>query len=121
MLLLVSLLGCQSPTEGATGTLRGEVVAGPGLPGGHRSARSRLRGSTRPGRGTLLEAAEGDGGQVRIIADEDGLFELALSPGRYMLIPQPVEGLLGTAAPVTLEIAAGTTTELSVVYDTGIR
>ena len=44
-----------------------------------------------------------------------------LAPGRYTLIPQPVEGLLGTAAPVTLEIGAATTTELTVVYDTGIR
>ena len=55
------------------------------------------------------------------LADADGLFELPLAAGRYTLTPQPMEGLLGTPAPVMVEIAAGTVTVLSVVYDTGIR
>lgn len=121
MLLLISLLGCQTPAEAATGTLRGEVVAGPVCPVATDPPDPDCEDRPVPGAELVIEVADGDGGQVRVLADENGLFEVPLAPGSYTLIPQPMEGLLGTAAPVTLEIAAGTTTELSVVYDTGIR
>jgi hypothetical protein len=120
-IILVSLLGCRPPAEAATGTLRGEVVAGPVCPVVTDPPDAACEDRPVPGAELVLELAEGDGGQVRVLADDDGLFELQLAPGRYTLTPQPMEGLLGTAAPITLEIAAGMTTQLSVVYDTGIR
>ena len=121
ILLLVALLGCRSPAEAATGTLRGEVVAGPVCPVVTDPPDPDCEDRPVPGAELVLEVVEGDGGQIRVLADEDGLFEIPLAAGRYTLIPQPMEGLLGTAAPVTLEISAGATIELSVVYDTGIR
>jgi len=120
ILALLGLFGCQVPDE-ATGTLRGEVVAGPVCPVVTDPPDPDCADRPVPGAELVLEVGGGDGGQVRVIADENGLFEIVLSPGRYTLIPQPMEGLLGTAAPVTLEIGEATTTELTVVYDTGIR
>ena len=121
ILVLLGLAGCQPPADEATGTLRGEVIAGPVCPVVTDPPDPDCADRPVPGAELVLEVGGGDGGQVRVIADENGLFEIVLSPGRYTLIPQPMEGLLGTAAPVTLEIGEATTTELTVVYDTGIR
>ena len=121
VLVLVGMVGCQQPADAATGTLRGEVLAGPVCPVVTEPPDPDCADRPVPGAELVIEVGGGDGGQVRVIADENGLFETVLAPGRYTLIPQPVEGLLGTAAPVILEIGAATTTELTVVYDTGIR
>ena len=121
ILALVGLVGCQPPADDATGTLRGEVLAGPVCPVVTEPPDPDCADRPVAGAELVLEVGSGNGGQIRVIADENGLFELVLTAGPYTLIPQPVEGLLGTAAPVSLEIGAGTTTEISVVYDTGIR
>ena len=64
-----------------------------------------------------------DGTEVsRTTSDAIGTFEVTLPPGEFRLVPQPVEGLMGTAEP--LEFAVnwdGGPTELVVAYDTGIR
>ena len=58
----------------------------------------------------------------RTTSAADGSFSLALAPGAYQLVPQPVQGLLGTAAPVAFSVEAGqAATTLVVVYETGIR
>jgi hypothetical protein len=44
-----------------------------------------------------------------------------LDAGRYQLIPQPVDGLMGTPEPVAFSITAGGLTRLQITYDTGIR
>jgi len=51
----------------------------------------------------------------------DGTFVVELSPGSYTFMPQPVEGLMGTAPEQ--EVVVGTTpvTGLDFAYDTGIR
>jgi hypothetical protein len=41
--------------------------------------------------------------------------------GAYRLVAQSVGGLMGTPAPLRVEIARGTTTRVAVSYDTGIR
>ena len=121
ILVVSGLVGCRPPAGDGTGTLRGEVVAGPVCPVVTEPLEPGCADRPVPGAELLIEVGGGDGGQIRTIADENGLFELQLSAGTYTLVPQPMEGLLGTAAPVSLEIGVGTTTELSVVYDTGIR
>jgi hypothetical protein len=52
---------------------------------------------------------------------DDGTFEVTLPPGSYVLVPQPVEGLLGTAPRQNLEVADQPVTGLDIAYDTGIR
>ncbi|MCA1588390.1 MAG: carboxypeptidase-like regulatory domain-containing protein [Chloroflexi bacterium] len=117
MALLV--LGCQ-PADDATGTLAGKVVAGPVCP--------VVRDPPDPGcadrpvpDATLMIEAAGGGDAVPVTSDEGGLFEIYLPPGDYVLEPQPVDGLMGTAAAQPFQIEANRTIELSVVYDTGIR
>ena len=62
-------------------------------------------------------------GQVgRMRTDAGGEAAIELAPGRYVLVPQPVEGLLGTAQPVTVTVRSGVDAELlTIEYDTGIR
>jgi hypothetical protein len=60
---------------------------------------------------------------TRVSTGEDGAFEIRLPIGtEYQLVPQPVEGLLGTpsAAPVILA-AANERIRVTFTYDTGIR
>lgn len=56
-----------------------------------------------------------------VTTDDDGVFTVELSDGRYELVPSSVAGLLGTAAPVEV-IVAGQAVEVgNLFYDTGIR
>ena len=59
---------------------------------------------------------------ARATSDPDGTFAVELAPGAYLLMPQPVEGLMGTPAPMNVEVEAGKPmTEVQVSYDTGMR
>lgn len=61
---------------------------------------------------------------ARITTGSDGSFAVSLAPGSYVLFPQPVDGLMGTAQPIPLTVAAGAipeATPITVEYDTGIR
>jgi hypothetical protein len=77
----------------------------------------------RPVDGAVLVVTTLDGVEVaRTTSDAEGRFNLSLAPGTYRLEPQPVEGLMGTAAPIefTVQLDAPSA-ELLVSYDTGIR
>jgi hypothetical protein len=64
-----------------------------------------------------------EGGELfgEATADPNGEFSLNLPAGRYTLVPQPVEGLMGTAPPQDFESGPGVNVDLIVQYDTGIR
>ena len=51
----------------------------------------------------------------------DGRFDAALPAGSYTLVPQPVDGLMGTGESQDFTIEAGAATTIDVAYDTGIR
>jgi hypothetical protein len=116
---LLLLIGCQ-PADDARGTLSGQVVAGPVCPVVRDPPDPECADRPVPDATLVIEAA-GAGEAARVTSDEDGLFEIALPPGDYFLVPQPVDGLMGTAAAQPFQIEANRTIELSVVYDTGIR
>jgi len=70
---------------------------------------------------TLLVTKNGDE-VTRTPSAADGTFELRLAPGEYELVPQPVQGLMGTAQPIALTLRTGEPLPpLVVAYDTGIR
>ena len=47
---------------------------------------------------------------------------MSLEAGEYRLVPQPVEGLMGTAAALEIVVADGAPGEpVTIGYDTGIR
>jgi len=77
----------------------------------------------RPVAGAVLVFRDASGGEVvRVTAAEDGSFSVELAPGAYRLVAAPVEGLMGTPAPMDVGVeAGGPMTELIVSYDTGIR
>jgi hypothetical protein len=76
----------------------------------------------RPVSGALLLITGAGGVAVgQVTTDASGLFRLGLEAGDYTLEPQPVDGLLGTAAAVTFTVTEDAQTFLEVDYDTGIR
>lgn len=75
----------------------------------------------QPVAGARLVVADADGKAVEtLISDDDGRFHTRLPNGAYTLIPQPYDGLLGTAPEQDFLIDNGPV-ELLVGYDTGIR
>ena len=104
----------------ATQLLRGRVLAGPTCP----VARPGQSGcDDRPVAGARIDVTTAAGAPfATLVSDAGGMFSVRLAPGRYVLTPQPVEGLMGTAQPIEVNVAAGqSTAELTVSYDTGIR
>ena len=77
----------------------------------------------RPVSGALILIRDAGGGVVaRVESGADGRFAIELAPGVYRLEPQPVEGLLGTAAALDVRVEAGQPApEIVLAYDTGIR
>jgi hypothetical protein len=65
-----------------------------------------------------------DGGEEVLTtrSGPDGRFQLALAPGRYLVEPvAPNPGAPPQAAAVEVEVAPHEYTELTIVYDSGIR
>jgi hypothetical protein len=103
----------------ATAEVAGHVAAGPVCPV-ERPGDSAC--APRPVAGAILVVQGGDGHEVtRVTTDTGGLFRISLAPGDYTLVPQPVQGLMGTARPMPFSVQAGEPTALEVSYDTGIR
>ena len=73
--------------------------------------------------GAVLIVTTAAGAEVaRATSAADGTFSIALVPGDYVLVPQPVSGLMGTARSIPFHVvAAGPPPALDVSYDTGIR
>ena len=99
--------------------LIGRVVAGPTCPVAKPDDPSC---APRAVPGAILVLRGADGSEVaRIQADEAGLFAIELPLGDYVLQPQPVQGLMGTAAEVRFRVGDGQAIPLEIAYDTGIR
>ena len=79
--------------------------------------------AARPVAGAVLVVSEGSGGEVaRVTSSAQGTFRVALPAGRYVLTPQPVVSLLGTASPIDFAVPPeGPPVTFQVRYDTGIR
>jgi hypothetical protein len=76
----------------------------------------------RPVAGAVLVVVDDQGRDVADIrTDPEGEFDVLLPAGSYTLVPQPVEGLLGTASPMDFAVGPDVSTELDVAYGTGIR
>lgn len=103
----------------ATG-VRGTVSAGPTCPVVTDPPDPDC--AARPVAGAVLVFIGAGGAEVRVTSLADGSFSVELAPGSYRLVAQPVEGLMGTPAPIEFEVEAGQPmAEVLVSYDTGIR
>jgi hypothetical protein len=127
--LLIGVIGlvaaCQAPAVGpsvdATGVdVTGVAQAGPVCPVERQPPDPAC--ADRPVAGALLVVTENGNEVARTTTAADGSFHLRLAPGDYQLVPQPVAGLMGTAAPIALAVRKGVApAPLVVAYDTGIR
>jgi hypothetical protein len=97
----------------------GQVAAGPVCP----VVRPGQSGcDDRPVSGAVLVVQGADGKEVaRFTTDASGLYRIPLPAGSYTLVPQPVEGVLGTGGPQPAKVAEGRLLLVDIGYDTGIR
>ena len=64
----------------------------------------------------------GGGSEVaRAVTGADGIFFVELPAGEYVVEPQAVQGLMGTAGPQCVSVVAGSAVAIQLDYDTGIR
>ena len=119
--LIASLLlaCCQAPS--ADQTITGIVTAGPVCPVVTDPPDPAC--DDRPVAGAEIVVQNDSGDEVaRVLTGEDGSFSVSVAAGRYELVPQPVEGLMGTAAAVEVAVGEGVPAEpVEIIYDTGIR
>ncbi|MDH3251101.1 MAG: DUF6174 domain-containing protein, partial [Acidimicrobiia bacterium] len=59
--------------------------------------------------------------KIPVLTDANGRISIGLEPGLWIVTPQPVEGLLGTAEATEITIRSQRVTEVTAGYDTGIR
>jgi hypothetical protein len=76
----------------------------------------------RPVAGAVLLIRDASGAQVaRTTTGADGTFFIELPPGGYVVEPQAVAGLMGTAGSQSVTINDGVASMIQLSYDTGIR
>lgn len=122
MLTLAALLaGCGKATPADAGfRVTGHAHAGPVCPVQQNPPDPAC--ADKPVSGATLVIVDDTGDQVaEVRTDATGDFEAMLPAGNYTLVPQPVDGLLGTAPSQTFTTGQGPAPELDVGYDTGIR
>ena len=117
-LVVFVLAGCASSLKGPTFAVDGFVHAGPNCP--VMSDPPDPNCADRPVAGAeIVVGGPADNEVARTHTDEQGRFSLELPAGSYTLVPQPVEGLLGTAPMQGITVPGSE--DLDVAYDTGIR
>jgi hypothetical protein len=119
ILALFFVAACQQPVSEFP--IRGVVTAGPVCPVVTDPPGPACE--DRPVGGAEIVVTDASGAEVaRVESGEDGSFSATVPvAGRYSLAPQPVEGLLGTAASVDVFVEDAEHPPVVIVYDTGIR
>ena len=114
------LAACQAPAT-ADQAITGIVTAGPVCPVVTDPPDPSCE--DRPVAGAEIVVRDEAGEMIaRVRTADDGTFSIPVAAGRYELVPQPVEGLLGTAASVEATVVDGVPSEpIQISYDTGIR
>jgi hypothetical protein len=122
-LVLLGIAACNGgATAAPTYAIEGTATAGPTCP---VEPASPLPGqcAPRPVAGAVLVITNAAGQEVtRVKTDASGAFIAAVPAGNYTITPQPVDGLMGVAPPVSVTVDAhGNPGPIALEYDTGIR
>ncbi len=76
----------------------------------------------RPVAGATIVIRDGTGSEIaRTVTAADGSFFAEFPAGEYVVEPQPVDGLMGTAAAQRVTVVDGAAAMVDLDYDTGIR
>jgi len=118
---LEGLAGCGQVTgAGPTGTISGDVVAGPTSP----VERVGTPTATVPvtNRAVVIKAKDGTEA-ARTTTDTQGHFLVSVAPGDYDVQVAIVPGTVGMRqqTPGDVHVVAGQTTQITIQLDTGIR
>lgn len=109
-----------SPLDAGQTGIGGVALAGPVCP--VESVPPDPNCAPRPVAGATIVIRDIAGSEVAVaVTGADGWFFEAVPAGDYMLEPQPVEGLMGTAAAIPVTVKDGIATHVQLDYDTGIR
>jgi hypothetical protein len=109
-----------SPGGAEESGIRGLALAGPVCP--VESVPPDPGCAPRQVAGAVILVRDASGSEVaRATTEADGGFFVPLPGGLYILEPQAVEGYMGTATAVEVEVQDGVATEVHLSYDTGIR
>jgi hypothetical protein len=121
LLVATVLSACGPEAQSPEITVSGVVLAGPVCPVVTDPPDPACE--DRPVADAEIVVRDESGDSVATVRSaEDGSFSIALADGRYELLPQPVEGLMGTAATVIVTVEDGVPVEpIAISYDTGIR
>lgn len=112
--------GVPGSDGGPTGVIgiRGIASAGPVCPVARPNDPNCV---DRPVAGATVHVIDATGTEVATLAtDATGAFTVTLPPGQYRVVPDPVQGLMGTAGPVDVTVGTGLAL-VQLTYDTGIR
>lgn len=71
--------------------------------------------------GAVVFAVADSGDRVETTTGADGRFSFELAAGRYEIVAQPADGLMGTPEPIEVEATSGSIDLGVLMYDTGIR
>jgi hypothetical protein len=119
LLFALAASACAGKGEEEPLTLTVEAVAGPVCP--VQTDPPKPECADRPVAGAVIVIFDDAGEEVaRFPTGDDGSFSLDLLPGAYLVEPQPVEGLMGTAFAEHISLIDRPIT-LTLKYDTGIR
>lgn len=125
MLIALALVGCGRGDDNVTTTialttgLTGTVTAGPVCP--VETDPPDPNCAPRPvADARIVVFVEGGESVGHTLTDVSGRFSFSLPPGSYEIVAEPVDGYMGTPAPVVVLVDDGFTT-IDLEYDTGIR
>ncbi|MEO8436834.1 MAG: carboxypeptidase-like regulatory domain-containing protein [Chloroflexota bacterium] len=108
------------PTGAGRSSIGGTATAGPVCPVEKNPPDPAC--APRPVPGAVLVIRNAAGTELRrVTTAADGTFVVDLPAGGYVVEPQQVEGLMGTAEPQSVTVLDGTASTIQVIYDTGIR
>lgn len=119
--VLLVFTGACGPSPDPVGqvVVSGRLVAGPVCPVETDPPSPECAPRPVGGAAVLVEVEGGEA--VNVVSGPDGRFQASVAPGNLRVTPQPVEGLLGTPAPIEVEVPGGSIDLGDIAYDTGIR
>jgi hypothetical protein len=115
-LFIISLATCSNEPKPTNSGIEGQVFIGPMC----AVVQEGQACADQPYQATLTVISLEGGGIVRVQTDEAGRFKIPLAPGGYLLRPESPNAM-PYAAEQTLIVEAGKFTQVSVMYDSGIR